>query len=254
MLRTDYFGHDHVYRKRRETGQPGWATDEQAAEYHEILERTLRPSYTPATGRVLELGCGDGVNAIWLARRGYDVCGVDISPAATEWARSKAMASGVQAEFRVGNVLNLEDYPGDAFDIVLDGHCYHCIIGEDRGAFLTSALRVLKPGGLFHVCTMCGDVVGESFLDSFDEESRCLFMGDVATRYIGQSDSLLDEIVAAGFEIAHWEIEARKSADDQDDLIVAATKTVPSLPDVRCGAQSPRTTDTPWKECDETPG
>lgn len=223
-MKRDYYAHDGIYQKRRAAGWSGWATNKQVEEYYEILERTLRTEYTPSTGRVLELGCGDGCNALWFKVRGYDVYGVDIAPTAIEWARNKASEQHLDVDFRVGDVLNLDGFDDNAFELVLDGHCFHCIIGDDRAAFLASAFRVLRPGGLFHVCTMCGEVTGPEFSAMFDSESRCLVRDDIAMRYIGMPDNILGELESVGFKIVHWEIEPRKEADDQDDLIVAATK------------------------------
>ena len=52
------------------------------------------------------------------------------------------------AHFQTGNVLNLTWHASNSFDIVLDGHCFHCIIGPDRAQFLREAFRVLKPAGV----------------------------------------------------------------------------------------------------------
>lgn len=223
-MKTHYIGHDKVYKKRRAEGQQGWATAEQAEEYLAILTRELQPEYVPKSGKLLELGCGDGVNAIWLAERGYEVYGVDIAPTAIEWAKAKAKERNLNIDFQVGNVLDLANYPDDFFDFVLDGHCFHCIIGEDRKLFLANALRVLKPKGFFHVCTMCGDVTCEEIKKQFNPQSRCLISKGIATRYIGLPEDILNEIRNAGFKIWHWEVQPRKDQEEQDDLLVAAVK------------------------------
>jgi ubiquinone/menaquinone biosynthesis C-methylase UbiE len=224
-VRTDYAGHDRAYRKRKAAGKPGWATAEQVADYLKLLEQEFQADCVPQQGNLLELGCGDGANAVWLTERGYEVYGVDIAPFAIEWAKEKAKACHVSIDFQVGNVLDLVNYADDAFDIVLDGHCFHCIIGDDRQRFLASALRVLKPHGVLHICTMCGDVTCEEFRQHFDSQSCCLiYQGDLAVRYIGHAEDILAEIRSAGFRILNWRIQSRQDADDQDDLLVMATK------------------------------
>lgn len=64
----------------------------------------------PPGGRALDLGCGEGGDAVWLAERGWAVTGVDIAPAAIERARAHAAAVGVPVDFVVGD---LEDVLGE---------------------------------------------------------------------------------------------------------------------------------------------
>jgi ubiquinone/menaquinone biosynthesis C-methylase UbiE len=158
MTRTDYFWHDEVYKKLRLQGKKDWATDEQFEEFRLKMEQVLTWEHIPREGSLLELGGGAETNSLWLAEKGYDVHGVDISPTAIEWAKEKAEKESIQVRFSVGNVLNFKDYPDTRFDLVLDGHCLHCIIGKDRARFYSSVLRVLKPGGSFLVYTICEEV------------------------------------------------------------------------------------------------
>jgi ubiquinone/menaquinone biosynthesis C-methylase UbiE len=69
---------------------------------------------------------------------------MDISPTAIQWAIEKAGQRGLVARFQEGDVRDLSRYASDTFEVVLDGHCFHCIIGDDRAHFMSEAFRVLK--------------------------------------------------------------------------------------------------------------
>jgi ubiquinone/menaquinone biosynthesis C-methylase UbiE len=224
MSKTDYFGHDEVYKRLRSEGREDWATNEQIEEFTSKMEEVFCWQHFPAQGKLLELGCGAGANALWLAKKGYDVHGVDISPTAIEWAKEKAAKEGTQVRFSVGDVLDLRDYPDNCFDLALDGHWLHCIIGKDRARFFASVLRILKPGGSFLVYTMCGEVTNPEIKGNFDAASRYFITNGIARRYIGMAEDIRREIEKVGFSIRSWEVRTRKDEQDQDDLIVLAFK------------------------------
>jgi ubiquinone/menaquinone biosynthesis C-methylase UbiE len=224
MMKTNYPGHDSLYKKLRSEGAQGWATEQEVNIYLALLANALQANYAPKSGKLLELGCGDGVNLLWLAERGYEVSGIDIAPTAIAWAEEKLTQHNLIADVRVGDVVDLRGYLDNFFDVVLDGHCLHCIIGEDRKRFLTNAFRVLKPGGFFHVCTMCGEVTDNAFKEHFDPHSRCVFHGDFAVRYIGQVADIQEEVRSAGFQIRASYLEPRQDENDCDSLLISATK------------------------------
>jgi 2-polyprenyl-3-methyl-5-hydroxy-6-metoxy-1,4-benzoquinol methylase len=58
-------------------------------------------------GRAIDLGCGTGANAIFLAQHGFEVTGVDSAQAAIEKARQRANGAGVQINFAVDDLTNL---------------------------------------------------------------------------------------------------------------------------------------------------
>ena len=70
-------------------------------------------------GRALDLGCGAGANAIYLAQHGFEVTGVDFAKAAIEKARTSAREARVQVNFIVDDLTNLRHVPG-TFDFLLD--------------------------------------------------------------------------------------------------------------------------------------
>lgn len=225
-MKKNYIAHDELYKRLKAEGKPGWSTQEHIQE--KIAE--CLTEYAPRCGKLLELGCGDGEFSLKLAEKGFDIYGVDISPTAITWAQEKAKAYNVKADFRVGNVLDLKDYNDNCFDFVLDGSCLHCIIGEDRKLCLTSVYRVLKPGGFFHVRTMCGEIRDETDKRMFDPKSRCLIRkGNIAFRYIGLVEDILNEIRMAGFHILHWVVKKGSKKPKHHNyqgerLLVAAIK------------------------------
>ncbi len=99
-------------------------------------------------GHVLDVGCGTGENALYLASLGLQVLGVDAAPTAIERARAKAEKRGSSAEFLVGDVLELPDL-GRTFDTAIDSGLFHTLGDEERPRFAASLHAVLTPGGRY---------------------------------------------------------------------------------------------------------
>ncbi len=223
-MKTDYIAHDREYQKRRAKGNAGWDDADTIRENVVILTEAFAAAHFPRHGRLLEMGCGAGDMSLGLAALGYDVSGVDIAPSAIAWAQDKARERGLTADFRVGDVLDLVHYTDDSFDIVLDGHCLHCIIGEDRHKFLAAARRVLKPGGLLHVNTMCGENFMRRFPEQSDPATRCQVINGIALRYFGRAEDTVAEVSAAGFEIVQAAVVPRPDDYSEDMLLIDARK------------------------------
>ncbi|MEU8816855.1 class I SAM-dependent methyltransferase [Actinoplanes sp. NPDC048796] len=94
-------------------------------------------------GRALDLGCGEGADAIWLARRGWQVTAVDVSGVALERARSHAGDLSIDWQRRD----LVQDFPPGEYDLVSCQFLYHW--GEfDRAAVLRRATAAVAPGGI----------------------------------------------------------------------------------------------------------
>lgn len=100
-------------------------------------------------GAVLDIGCGLGDNAVYLARQGFTVTGVDISPTAVRIAAGRASDAGVdvgvEVAFEVADATVLDGYTA-AFDTVVDSGMFHCLDDADRRAYLAAAHRATRPG------------------------------------------------------------------------------------------------------------
>jgi SAM-dependent methyltransferase len=75
-----------------------------------------------APGRTLEIGAGTGTNAIWLAERGFDVLGVDVSPLAVERAHAKTEGRALRCRFATLDFL-AAPAPDGPFHFVFDRGC-----------------------------------------------------------------------------------------------------------------------------------
>ena len=99
-----------------------------------------------APGRTLEIGCGTGTNAIYLAQHGFDVVGVDVSPLAVEKARVKADGC---CRFETVDFLN-EAPPGGPFHFVFDRGCFHTFDEDlERLRFAENVAAALIDGGVW---------------------------------------------------------------------------------------------------------
>jgi len=97
-------------------------------------------------GRVLELGCGQGRNAIYLAGLGCSVDAVDFSPQAIDEARQRAEEAGCRVNFRCSSIFEAGLADG-SYDLVYDSGCFHHLPPHRRQAYTELVRRALKPGG-----------------------------------------------------------------------------------------------------------
>ena len=99
-----------------------------------------------AAGRALEIGCGTGTNAIFLAQHGFNVLGIDISEIAVERARAKAHGT---CRFEAVDFLAAPPI-GGPFEFVFDRGCFHVFDGEDeRVRFAQNVAATLVEGGVW---------------------------------------------------------------------------------------------------------
>src|SRR5260221_2220074 len=112
---------DHWESRYTGTEAPPWDTGRASAE---LFRRISSAGIAPC--RAVELGCGTGTNAVWLAQRGFDVTAVDISPTALERARQRAAAAGVVVRLVAADVTALPDL-GPPFEFFFDRGCYHAV-------------------------------------------------------------------------------------------------------------------------------
>jgi len=103
-------------------------------------------------GKLLDIGCGTGENAIFLAQNGFSVVGIDLVPSAIEKAKRKAKGLGLEIDFSVGDALHLRFLP-DEFDSVIDSGLFHIFDDKRRLAYIDQIAKVLRPdGGYFMLC------------------------------------------------------------------------------------------------------
>lgn len=100
-----------------------------------------------ARGRALDVGCGTGTNALWLAEQGFAVLGIDIAPAGIEKARAKPAGAELDCRFMVADFLN-DGLSGGPFDLVFDRGCFHVFDeAKDRARFAERVASLLGRDG-----------------------------------------------------------------------------------------------------------
>jgi len=97
-----------------------------------------------APGRALDVACGEGRNAVWLATRGWDVTGVDFSPAGIAKARRLAEECEVEAAWEVADTTTWQP-PAGSFDLVIMFYLH--LPPAALGLALGHAREALAPGG-----------------------------------------------------------------------------------------------------------
>ena len=95
-------------------------------------------------GRALDIGCGEGADAVWLAEHGWQVTAVDISQTALDRAVAEAGARVVAVDFQLHDLT--ESFPDGAFDLV-SAQFLHSTVPMDRAKLLRRAADAVAPGG-----------------------------------------------------------------------------------------------------------
>lgn len=127
---------DIMYKK----GVPPWDIPGPQPEIEQIAGDLKSP--------ILDVGCGTGENALYLAGLGHEILGIDIVQAAVEKALAKAKDRSLSADFRVWDAMNLQGL-GRKFNSVIDSGFFHTLSDEERPAFAQTLASVLNPGGRY---------------------------------------------------------------------------------------------------------
>ncbi len=136
--------HSHArWDNSYKTGDTPWDTGRPSRELVAVVDGGI---VQPC--RAIELGCGTGTNAVYLAERGFSVTALDVSTVAIERARQRHRESNVEVEFLMDDVCNLQS-PLDPFEFLFDRGCYHCARRVDLPGFLKTLERVAKPGAKY---------------------------------------------------------------------------------------------------------
>ena len=130
---------DAMYRE----GTPPWETGRPAEELASVLDEGIVP-----TGTALEVGCGTGADAVYLAEQGFEVTAVDASPQAIERARHRARLEAAPVNFLLADVFEFAQ-TADRFDFVYDAGFYHFIRGADLDRYLDLLWRTTRPGSFY---------------------------------------------------------------------------------------------------------
>ncbi|HEX9066543.1 MAG TPA: class I SAM-dependent methyltransferase [Streptosporangiaceae bacterium] len=129
-----------------------------------------------APGRAVDLGCGPGRNAIYLASRGFEVDAVDLSEVALSWAAERAAGAGAQVTFRAASIF-AAGLPDGQFDLVYDSGCLHHLPPHRRPAYLDLVNRLLAPGGHYALTCFAVGQMGSELADLEFYRQRSLLGG-----------------------------------------------------------------------------
>jgi len=138
-----------AWNDRYASGELPWDTGQPEPLLVEFVNSGAVRSGAVKPGQALEIGAGTGTNAIWMAERGFDVLGVDISPLAVERAQAKMEGRALRCRFAACDFLAAPP-PGGPFQFVFDRGCFHVFDEpEERSIFAAQVAAALEPGGLW---------------------------------------------------------------------------------------------------------
>jgi tellurite methyltransferase len=153
----DLAGWEQRYREQEETSAPS---------PHPLLVETAA-SLPP--GRALDLACGAGRDALWLAQHGWSVTAVDGSPTAIEILRQRA--AGLRIETQIADLEN-GSFPIEPASYHLIANCYYL-----QRSLFEPAKRALVPGGIIVAIALLTEPGKDNSFRVEPGELRCTFEG-----------------------------------------------------------------------------
>ena len=162
-------------------------------------------------GDVLDIGCGYGDNAIYLATNGHPVTGLDISPTALATAEQRASDAGVDVTFAVADSTKLDGY-ADAFDTVIDSGLFHSLDDEGRRRYVAAVYRATRQGAtLLLSCFSDANPVGKDWRPAVSEETLRDVLGSAGWDVTSlEAATLRGEIDGAPADMAFWYLSAQR--------------------------------------------
>jgi SAM-dependent methyltransferase len=146
--------------------------------------RLLAEAADLTPGRALDVGCGEGADAIWLARRGWTVTAIDISDVAVTRARKAAELAGADVEWVCGDALQTP-FPAGSFDLV--SMQYPALPKATGQAAVRALLGTVRPGGLLLAVYHDLDDEHREHMKSHGTDPADYFDADELARLLGEA-------------------------------------------------------------------
>lgn len=156
-------------------------------------------------GRAIDLGCGYGRNAVYLAKIGFRVDAVNLSSTAIGKARLLARKSEVEIKITLGSVFDLA-LPANCYDLAYDAGLLHHLKPHQRPCYLEKVREALKPDGLFGMT--CFDTSG-----GMPKEDWEIYEEGKMPPGIGYTEDRLRAILQHAFEIIEFRPMKAQSED-----------------------------------------
>jgi len=130
-----------TYRRAKDETKIDWHREEPPRLVAEAVE------LGGGHGRSLDIGCGTGVNSVFMARHGYDVTAVDFIPESLRFGIRRAGKAGVKVDFVAGDIT--EYNTRDRFDLIIDVGCFHGFNDRYRTLYREKLMGWLADGGQY---------------------------------------------------------------------------------------------------------
>ncbi|HEX2619482.1 MAG TPA: class I SAM-dependent methyltransferase [Phototrophicaceae bacterium] len=135
-------------------------------------------------GQVLDLGMGEGRNALYFAYRGYPVRGVDLAPTAVEHCRERAQALNIPIQTEINNMLDVTIDP-DSLTLAISTMCLQFVKQSEAHQIIQRIKQGLKVDGMVYLTMFSTDEPRYATLKQTDEEVD----GEPNTFYLANRDT-----------------------------------------------------------------
>lgn len=132
----------HPFFNESYRGSPPWDIGRPQAEFVRLARNG------EIRGKVLDVGCGTGENAIFFSQLETEVWGIDSAPLAIEKAKLKAKERGAKVRFLVADAMHI-DRLGTKFDTITDCGLFHTFSDEQRSLFAKSLRSAMEKGATY---------------------------------------------------------------------------------------------------------
>lgn len=156
-------------------------------------------------GKSLDVGCGNGRNAIFMAKNGYESKGIDIADEAIEWANKNAEKEKSNVRFTMASFFDFES-PSRSYVHIHDSGCLHHIKPHRRADYLSKVHDLLQDDGYFTL--VCFNLDGGTNITDYEVYEEKSMQGG-----LGFSKIKLEKVLSPYFEV----LQMRTMRTDLED-------------------------------------
>jgi SAM-dependent methyltransferase len=186
-----------------------------------VLDDLVASGHCPSPTRMVNTGCSGGEAAVYFAKRGYSVVGIDSDRTAVGLARERAWLAGVEIDFMVGDLFETPNLlPAESFGLAIDrGAFYRLTDDRDRQRYLSNVRRLLFQGGVFYLSAGFFPLP-----DGAEKPGREKKKAQPKILLVREGGVVVNEVRQAGFEVAHRVLRHTADSGDYGELLLTLRK------------------------------